>query len=276
MSESDLHETEPSAQTALEDGPQGDAPVASPGTPAGVGKKGKSIMADSVVRRLTFLALALVVLYLVAVASALLTGILGGEKPRTMLERDIQYYEQKAMQTPNDATMWQEYVSALITAKQYAQAADVLDRAQAAVEETGTASISTARAQLQFAKGDYDEAIETCNSIQLMLKDYYSAQRKTPGTPEYLGAPVSDNYYDSLVIEAESYAAKGDDEAALACLDEYLKDRPRAADVLIRRGDLRADVGNTAGAEEDYREALRYLPGDAAALDGLKRIGAEQ
>jgi beta-phosphoglucomutase-like phosphatase (HAD superfamily) len=58
--------------------------------------------------------------------------------------------------------------------------------------------------------------------------------------------------------------------------DEYLEERPTAADILVRRGYLRIENGDTKGAEADFRSALKFLPNDPAALDGLKQIGVEE
>jgi len=270
MSNSDLYQGERSEKIDAER-------LAQKKTPATKRARNRdSIMADPVVRAMAFIALGLIVLYLVAVVSALLTGILGSAEPRTQLERDMQYYEQKVKEDPSNTANWRQYAFTLIAAKQYSRADAVIGRAEKSVDDTATADVAIARAQLQFEQKHYDKCIETCDAIQQSLDEYYQEQRKTPGTPIYLGAPVSENYYSSLLLEAESFGAKNEPEQAIECLDEFLKDKPRASDVLTRRGAFKAEAGDTAGAEADYREALKYLPGDPAALNGLKAIGVEQ
>lgn len=239
-------------------------------------KKRKSIFRDPVVRALTYVAAGLVVLYLVAVVSALLTGVLGSSEPRTKLERDIQYYQGLAMQDPSNTANWKAYIEALIADRQYVKAQDVIDQATAAVDQTASQDILFSQARLHFATGDLEASIETCDEVRANLKTYYDAAKARTGSPESRGKEINENYWIALLVKAEALHDSGDSAGALACLDEYLVEWPTAADVFVRRGGIRAQQGDRAGAEADYREALKYLPGDEAALAGLQEIGVEQ
>jgi len=75
-------------------------------------------------------------------------------------------------------------------------------------------------------------------------------------------------------LKADSYEGLGDWEKVIAELDSYLKEYPRASDILIDRGNAKIQMKDIAGAEKDFREALRFVPDDKEALDGLKKIGA--
>jgi len=119
MSESDLIPDE-KAQ------PQSVAPAPRTGK-----AKRKTIFKDPVVRWLAIVAGGLVMLYLATVAAALLMGVLGSTEPRTMVERNLQYYEGAAMRSPNDAPVWREYILALVAADQYSKAQDVIDKLRA-------------------------------------------------------------------------------------------------------------------------------------------------
>lgn len=239
-------------------------------------RRKRSIFQDPVVRTMTFVALGLVVLYLITVASALVMGILGSTEPRTAVERDVQLYEAQAMQNPQNTAIWLEYITALIESEQYLKAQDVIDRATAALDQSKTQDIAVAQAQLYFAQGRFDECIELADQIRETLKTNYDEAKKDTDSPEYKGAPIDDSYYLALIVKAEAQVELGDDEGALESLTLYLDDNPTAADVFVRRGDLRATLGDTAGAEADFREALRFIPDDAAALEGLKKIGVER
>jgi tetratricopeptide (TPR) repeat protein len=239
-------------------------------------RKRTSILDDPVVRRLTFVALGLVLLYLLTITSALVLGVLGASAPKTVVERDVQYYEALTMQDPTDTAVWLEYITALIEDGQYMKAQDVIDRATAAIDQSGTEDFSIAQAQLYFARGDYEQCTALADEIRSTLKAWYEESKATPGTAEAKGEPINDNYYLALVVKAEAQIALGDDEGAIDTLTLYLDDNPTAADVYVRRGDLRASAGDIAGAEADFREALRYIPDDAAALEGLRRIGADE
>lgn len=276
MSDDDLYQSPTGRETQeTREGSEVEPVVEPKAIPQPVRKR-RSVFADPVVRAMAFFAFGLVVLYLVTVISALLTGIIGSSEPRTQLERDVQLYERLTRQNPKDVSAWQQYAFTLIEGERYSTAEEVLGRAQQSVSESSTMGFTTARAQLEFKRQSYDAAIKQCDVVQAKLTAYYQAQRTKPGTPEYLGAPVNENYYTSLVIEAEARAAKKDIDGAIKTLDIILKDQPRAADVLSRRGDLKATAGDKKGAEADFREALKYLPDDPAALAGLKKIGVEK
>ena len=58
--------------------------------------------------------------------------------------------------------------------------------------------------------------------------------------------------------------------------DVYLKEQPTAADVLVKRGTTKVEVGDEKGAEADFRAALKFIPDYQPALDGLEQIGASK
>ena len=62
-------------------------------------------------------------------------------------------------------------------------------------------------------------------------------------------------------------------EESIEVLDLYLTDLPTAADVLVLRGDAKAESGDTEGAAADYRRALEFVPDLAEAQEGLAAIG---
>jgi tetratricopeptide (TPR) repeat protein len=235
-----------------------------------------SIFADPVVRVMAVFVVLLVVLYLVTVLSALLMGILNPTEPRTRGERDIRFYEMLAAQSPKDTGLWKRYINALMTTKQYLKAQDVIDRASASVDQTATQDFLTAQAELYLATKKYDQAIKTSDQVRTKLKAFHDASKQTPGTAEAKGEEINENYWRVLLVKAEAQVAVGNEKAAVEALDTYIKEKPTAADALVRRGLLRIELGDKAGAEADFRAALTYVPDDPAALDGLKKIGVTQ
>jgi hypothetical protein len=51
---------------------------------------------------------------------------------------------------------------------------------------------------------------------------------------------------------------------------------PTASDVFVDRGYAKIELKDNAGAEKDFRTALRFVPYDQQAKDGLKKIGVAQ
>lgn len=231
---------------------------------------------DPLVRTMAWVVGGLVILYLVTIVSALVLGVLGNTTPRTRVERDERIFEKAITENPQDIVYWAKYIDSLMETKQWTAAQDAIDRAIEVVDQKQSQEISTAQVQLYIATNRNKEAIEEANAVRASLKQYYDEALKDDNSDEAKGADIHENYWNLLLIKAEAYVALKDVDKALEALDEYLAEKPAAADVLIRRGDLRAEQGDKEGAEKDFRAALVFIPNDAAALEGLKKIGVEE
>ncbi len=64
----------------------------------------------------------------------------------------------------------------------------------------------------------------------------------------------------------------GDTKGAIADLELAVEEQPRQASIRVLLGDVYAKAGDAEKAEEQYREALKYIPDYPDALEGLKRI----
>jgi tetratricopeptide (TPR) repeat protein len=239
-------------------------------------RKRVSIFRDPVVRALTWGAMGLIVLYLLAVVSALVLGVIGDDKPRTMVEKNERIYEAAVIANPADIVSWERYIDALVQTEQMLAAQDAVERALASVDESATQSISMRQAQILLIQGDYEAGVALIDQIRTRLEQYYENAKGQPNSPESKGDAINENYWTVLIMKAEAQVELGDKAAAIATYDVYLEEKSAAADVLVRRGTLKAETGDIAGAEADFRAALVYLPGDPAALEGLKQIGVEE
>jgi len=265
MSESDLIPDEsPQAQSAP------------PAQAKGAKRKKKSIFADPVVRTLAIVASGLVILYIATVAGALVMGVLGSSEPKSKLERDLQNYETAAMAAPKDSGVWSLYIGALIADRQFSKAQDVIDKSSKVVDQAVTQDILAAQAELHYAKKDYPAAIKTADEVRKKLKTSYDKALEKNDSPESLGREINANYWRVLFLKAQSQVALGQKDAALKSLDEYLKENATEADVFVYRGTMRVEAGDKKGAEADFKQALKFIPDDKAALEGLKTIGAQQ
>ena len=77
-------------------------------------------------------------------------------------------------------------------------------------------------------------------------------------------------------MKAQALVELGRWKDAVAAFDIYIRENRTASDILIDRGNAKAELKDKAGAEKDFREALRYVPYDEEAKAGLKRIGVAQ
>lgn len=235
------------------------------------------MMADPLVRVLTYLGLGIFVTWLLVVFVGLLIGLPDPKTPRTAAERALLVYEAQIEAGTSDVRVWAGYIRSLIDAEQYNKARQVLDLALSTPSEDRSLII-VERARLSLARGDFEECVTFADEAIAEARLEIEAERQRlaerqlgvvvePETPASMPA--------ALLIKASAYEAAGDNAAAVAVYDEYLKTWTTAADVLVSRGDLKAELGDTAGAEADYREALRFGSDYRPALDGLDRIGAD-
>lgn len=239
------------------------------------GGSGRGIFRDPVVKWLALAAGGLVALYLLTVAAALMMGVLGDPTPKTRVQRDVAHYESVVEANPASSYAWHQYASALITSGEHSRAAQVLDRAASAVDETGNMDITTARAELAMAKGDYEAGIALCDTVIADLSAFHEKQKAIDDSEESRGKEINANYLGALLMKAEALNELSRTQEAIEALDKYLELKPAAADILARRGGFKAETGDVAGAEADLRAALRYLPGDEAVLEALDEIGVD-
>jgi len=235
---------------------------------------------DPLVATLWLIIFAIIIITLSTVAYGLLTNLFGTGAPRTMAQYKIMSAEAKIEAGSKVREDWVSYITALIDDGQYRQAQAAIDRGKKIVEKQDiSADMIFMQASLDFAQGDVDSALKLANQAQKQIKTVHEkdlAKQKKTGNPTEASVGLHDNYYEMLLLKAEVFEKKQDWKKALAAYDEYLKAKPTAASIAVLRGVVKEKLGDKKGAEKDYRNALMFIPDDAAALAGLKRIGAEQ
>lgn len=231
---------------------------------------------DPMVRTLSWVLVIIVLLFLTTIVAALMLGVIGSDKPRTSRERDLQTYEFQTSQGSTDAFVWKAYVGALVDSGQLQKAQQVIDRGLQVIDNKPGADLTFAQAQVYYSGKKYQDAVDAATGGMAALQAWHDTQKNIDGTPQQKGEPVSDNYWGMLYIRALSYRELGDNDKALADFDTYLDEKAGASDVYVMRGDIRLEMGDREGAEEDYRRALTHLPDYQPALDGLEELGVDQ
>jgi tetratricopeptide (TPR) repeat protein len=233
---------------------------------------------DPVVRSMAYVAAALVILFLAMVVGALATGVTSPTGPRTAAERELMVTAEQ-VQRGVAGEGFAPYISALVATGDLSQARVTLARARASI--TGTMPImglDLAEARILTAEQRYTEAAAMADNA---IKGYQARYDKAiaKGGAEAAKAKAAgfqQGYYDSVLVKAYALVNARRYKEAVAAFDIYIKSAPTASDVLIDRGNAKADMKDTAGAEKDFREALKYVPYDTEAKAGLKRIGVAQ
>lgn len=233
------------------------------------------------VRTLIVTILLIIVLTLVTVVYALVTDVFGSGAPRTAAEQRIVAAEAKVAAGSTEPVEWMAYIIALIDDGQYDEAQKWIDQGSATLEDQDiSADMRYMQAHLYLAQGELDKALETAEGAADTIKASYEAGKKDAeltGNPNKASAwGLHENYWELLLLKAEIYELQENWESALPCYDEYLEQNSTAATVFAQRGVVKEQLGDTEGAEADYRQTLSFIPDDPTALDGLERIGADR
>jgi tetratricopeptide (TPR) repeat protein len=224
---------------------------------------------------MAYASIGLVILFLATVAGALVTGLLAPSGPRTLAEKELAVSGEAVRQGSTAPGDWGRYVAALVDAGQYGRARSVLQDARGSIDDSGTAEIPLGEARLAAAQGQHESAVEHAEEAMEVL-DADLEVRLASGGLIADRARISgqhNNYWVAALIAAYSYGELESWEEAVEKFDLYIDRNPGAADVLVDRGHAKAELGDTAGAEADFRAALRFIPDSEEALEGLEQIG---
>ncbi|MBN2404726.1 MAG: hypothetical protein JXE06_04015 [Coriobacteriia bacterium] len=255
-------------------------PVVETGPPVAMTRTHRGIFADPVVRRLAWVGAIMLLAFLATVVSALAFGVINPPAPRTAVEQELALAEAEIEAGEADAEDWYEYIGALITSEQYSKAERMIQSARdGGYEDPAKQYLLLVKVRLDLARGDYELALEDSQTamdaleaqLDIELKLYEQTKQPTTMIADGLGAN-----YDTLHLNrAEAFEVLGRVDEAILELDEYLAGSERAADILVWRGDLKAESGDIAGARADYTSAAVYMPGDSSIAEKLEGLGAE-
>jgi tetratricopeptide (TPR) repeat protein len=228
----------------------------------------RSMFQDPVVRVMAWAAALIVLLCLAGVVSMLYFGMLDRNPiPRTMVERNVLVAEQAYSAGPVTAQEVLDYVTALSAAGRYETAQEVIDRTNSKVDQPG-GEIIFAQAGLMLARKDMG-AYSRYRGADAIRAGYDAKIKKGALAAT---ARISSFYAGADLIKATACERMGDSKRALELYDAYLKAVPTDVSALVNRANLRIAAGDAAGAKADFSAALRYVPDNQEALDGLKRI----
>jgi len=237
------------------------------------------MFADPAVVRMAYIAAGLVILFLATVVGALATGVLSPTGPRTARERQLQSAA-AAVSAGARGEAWTPYIDALVATGDLTQARVALGQARASV--TGTmpvAGIDLSEARILSAEGRYADAVDMADKAMKGYQAELAAKLAALGgkaTTAETTPMIRAGYYDAVLVKAYADVELKRYGDAVKAFDVYIKISPTASDILIDRGYAKIALNDKAGAEKDFREALKYVPYDADAKAGLKKIGVAQ
>lgn len=224
-------------------------------------------------KRLLVAMLATVIGVLAVVAWVLATNFPGRQTPRTFEERQLAMLESVVKQKPQSEEAWADYILALVSAKQYSKAEQVIRQAEKTLG-TNVIDILYVKARLAASRGDADQALDLANKaikagLEFRRKELERlAEKGTFPDPKVIKGPVLASAY---YFQAQLYAEQKKWPEAAEALTNALKEEPTSADTLVLRGNVYLEMNEVASATADFKQALKYIPGYQPALDGLKK-----
>jgi len=252
------------------------SPVQDPGQNGTGTPTRRGIFRDPAVRTMTYIAVGLVAVFVATVVGALVTGVIASTGPRTRAEKEVAVSGAAVLQGSKDPAVWGDYISALIASGQYSRANEVLVQGKASVDDSKTAEFTLGEARLASAQGDFKQAIKLADAAMKRLETVHKAELGSGGLRAKSAAisGLHANYYAATLVKAYAYRDMSSWADAIKQFDVYITHDPGAADILVDRANAKVKAGDEAGAEQDFRSALKYVPDDTEALAGLKSIGA--
>ncbi len=234
---------------------------------------------DPAIRWLTIAIFAIVIIWLGAVLSALVFGIIGTPSaPRTETERNLMILGAQVDSGKATTQTYADYISALISAGQLSKAQAAIDKALPATKKDKSYLLAQ-QAELSLARKDYPATVTAADKAmaeaEKELKAFMAANVKA-NRKSTAGAVMPTAYETAALAKADALLAQKKYPEAIKAFDLYIKQSPTDSDVFVRRAEAKVLAGDKKGAEADYRTALKYIPDYQAALDGLKKIGAAQ
>lgn len=206
------------------------------------------VRTTSRITSLTWILIVVIVALGAALAVLIASGPLAGRSDDA--ERDYRLLTDGLKENPDDPAVLMTLAE---TEYRMGKVTDALRHAKKSVDKAG----DTPGYRLRYAGLLLQEHQE--KAAKPLVEDEIALG--TPGDPEpyFLLAQIEWNLRD--------------DAAALENMSKGLAIAPQAADMIILYADMLAESGDEDAALAQYREALRFLPGDSRAEQGIRDLG---
>jgi len=226
------------------------------------------------VNRVLLLGIAfLVVSLLCVVIYALLVGVLMPPAPRTLVESSLLEAQAAVKKNPTSGLAWSALAGAQWATGDKNEARESLERARKTVKDHSILLVNVKDLQFLMAEGKDVEAIKQADEY-LKIEAKFRTEEMDAARAKGIQVPqVMQNNADSIqlfVIKATAEGNLGKWDEAVKTLDDALLLDDRAADLITMRGWAKLRSGDSEGAQTDFETALKFLPGDESATQGLE------
>jgi len=197
-------------------------------------------------------------------------NVTGSRAARDLLSASIRMHDNS---TADD---WQNYIVALVNEGQYERAEQELEHAKELdLDVSRGQQLLFAEAALLDKVGNTTAAIEILREAVAEAIAAYEYERDHGGDElnwamaRGMHLNVSTGLGHIIFYELD----QGNLESAISYMDLFLEHYPRDAGIMIERAEAKVQLGDTEGAREDFNAALRYMPHDERAHEGLAQLG---
>ena len=228
---------------------------------------------DRVVQLLLLGVAFMIVSLLSVIIYALLVGAIMPPAPRTVVESSLLEAQAAVKKNPASGRAWAALAGAQWAGGDEDEARKTLERARRTVKDRTILLVNVKDLQFLMAEGKDEEAIKRAEAYieteaKVRTEEMDAARAKGIQVPQ----PMQNNA-DSIQLFVVKAAAEGNLdrwEEAIKTLDDALLLDDRAADLYRMRGWAKLRSGDAKGAKADFQTALRFLPDDESARQGLK------
>lgn len=201
-------------------------------------------------RRLMYALVAAVIVLTGVLVYLLAGGALFGDQPRTDAERDYLLLIEGARKNPKDPAVLMSLAEAEY---ELGKKADSFEHAEKAVAVSQGQAFYNFRLATLLVREERLEEAEDALLVEISIVKTDDAE------PYFLLAQIQ--------ADQDRY------DEAIKTMEQGLRIDPIAADMGVIYGEILEKAGQKAKAAEQYTKALKFLPEDQRAIDGLKRLG---
>jgi tetratricopeptide (TPR) repeat protein len=227
------------------------------------------------VRLLTLAVFFTIVCILSLLVYALLAGVFMPPAPRTRAEAVLAEAKAAVGANPGNGKAWANYAEAMYATGDKSGAFAAITQANKQVKDTTILLVNNAELHLLLLDGQNAEVVKRSTKYvqkDIDLRAAVADKNITKGIAVPLDMQDNASTVDLFTLRgtAEGNLKKWKDAAT--DYGNALKIDPQAADVQILRGWASLYAGDMVAAKADFENALRFLPGDRSATDGLAAI----
>ena len=219
-----------------------------------------------------------VVTILCVLVYALIVGVFSPPAPRTVVESSLLQAEAAVKKNAGNGQAWAALAGAQWASGNESEAWATLEQGRKKVKDGSIVVVNVMALRFLEAEGKNDELLKKSDeyikaAALNRVKQLEEAAAKGIKTPAELNDNT--NEIELLVLKATAQGNLGKWKDSVKSLNYAIELDPLGADLLTLRGWAKLRSGDKAGAKKDFQQALKYMPDNTSASQGLKEASAK-